>query len=279
MADPTFINHYREEQVQTFEQRYSMLRVGCVQEAVVKGNSAVFQVSGSGGATAVTRGVNGLIPYTRTDNTQNTCSLAEKHAPFERTNFDIFATQGDQRKAMQVEAVGTLNRDIEDVIIAQLDTATNDTGAAVEASVDLVQHALTVLGNNDVDIEEEDNMFGLISPAFRRFIQMAPEFSSKDYVNVQPYMGPARRMLRWNGVNWIASSRITGKGTAAEKCYVWHKRAIGHAANSTEMKVEMDYDKKQDLSWCRATLYHGAKLLQNSGIVQMLHDGSRYAAA
>jgi len=279
MADPTFQTHYRDEQITTFEMRYSLLRVGCVQEAAIKGGSAVFQVSGSGSASAVTRGTGGLIPYSRTDNTQNTCTLAEKHAPFERTNFDIFATQGDQRKQMQVEAVGTLNRDIEDVIIAQLDTATNDTGASVEASVDLVQHALTILGNNDVDVEDEENVFGLISPAFKRLIQMTPEYSSKDYVTMQPFMGPPRKMMRWNGVNWITSSRVTGKATATEKCYVWHKRAIGHAANSTEMKVEMDYDKKQDLSWCRATLYHGAKLLQNSGIVQMKHDGSRYAAA
>lgn len=279
MADPTFVTQYRQGQIATFEQRYSQLRVGCTQETVIKGNSAVFQVSGSGSATAVTRGVNGLIPYYTTDNTQNTCTLVEAHAPFQRSSFNIFATQGDMVSVMHDEAVGTLNRHIDQAIIDQLDTATQDTGAAAKASVGLVMHALTILGNNDVPVEEEDNLFGVVSPAFMAYIKQTPEFSSKDYVTIQPFMGPARRMLRWNGVNWMVSTRVTGIGTSSEKCYVWHKRAMGHAANSANMDVQVGYNGEQDYSWARSTLYHGAKLLQNTGIVQILHDGSEYAAS
>lgn len=278
MADPTFITQFRTEQIATFEQRYSQLRVACVQEAVIKGSSAVFQVSGSGSATAVTRGANGLIPYMSTDNTQYTCTLKESHAPFERSQFNIFATQGDMKRQMQEESVGTLNRDIDDVIIAQLDTATQDTGAAQTANLNVVQHAQVILGNNDVDVTEEDNMFAIVTPAFMGYLRQTPEFSSKDYVTVQPLLGPPRRMLRWAGFNWITSTRLTGKGTSSEKCYFLHKKAMGHAANSKEMDVKVGYDDKQDSSWSRATLYHGAKLLQNSGIVQVLHDGSAFAA-
>jgi hypothetical protein len=85
MADPTFETIYREQQIATFEQRYSVLRDCCIRETMLKGNSAVFQVSGSGSASAVERGANGQIPYFTTDNTQNTCTLVEAHAPFERT--------------------------------------------------------------------------------------------------------------------------------------------------------------------------------------------------
>jgi hypothetical protein len=60
---------------------------------------------------------------------------------------------------------------------------------------------------------------------------------------------------------------------------MYHRNSIGHAANSKEMAVEVDYDRKQDLSWSRATLFHGSKLLQNTGIVQMIHDGSAYVAS
>lgn len=278
MADPTFVTQYRTEQINTFEQRYSMLRVGCVQEAVIKGNSAVFQVSGSGSATAVTRGSNGQIPYQSTDNTQYTATLMEAHAPFERTSFNIFATQGDMKRQMQVESVGTLNRDIDDAVVAQLDTATQDTGAAQVASLNLVQHAQVILGNNDVDVTEEDMMWAAVTPAFMGYLRQIPEYASKDYVNIQPMMGPPRRTLRWAGFNWMVSTRLTGKGTSSEKCYFWHQRSMGHAANSKEMDVKLGYDEKQDSSWTRATLYHGAKLLQNSGIVQVLHDGSGFAA-
>jgi hypothetical protein len=279
MSDPVFITQYRDEHIAAFEQNYSILRVGCVQEAVIKGNTATFLVSGSGGASAVTRGSNGLIPYGNTDNTQYSCTLSEKHAPFERTGFNIFASQGDQKRIMQMGSVAVLNRDIDQVIIDQLDTATQDTGAAVTASLDLVIKSQVILGNAEVPIEEEDNMFAVISPAFRGYLMQTTEFSSGDYVNVKPFNGPARRMWRWMGVNWMVHPNLTGNGTSAEKCYMWHKNAIGHAANSKEMEVEVDYDKKQAISWSRATLYHGAKLLQNTGIVQMMHDGSAYVAS
>jgi hypothetical protein len=59
---------------------------------------------------------------------------------------------------------------------------------------------------------------------------------------------------------------------------MYHRNAIGHAANTAEMMVEAGYERKQQVSWTNASLYHGAKLLQNSGVVQMLHDGSALAA-
>jgi hypothetical protein len=87
MADSAFMTTYRDEHITAFEQNFSLLRATCVQEAVIKGNQAVFLVSGSGGVSAVTRGVNGLIPYATVENTQYTCVLTEQHAPFERKSL------------------------------------------------------------------------------------------------------------------------------------------------------------------------------------------------
>jgi hypothetical protein len=279
MADPTFVTQYRNEQIATFEQRYSILRATCVQEAVAKGNSAVFQVSGSGSASAIERGVNGLIPYYTTDNTQSTATLVEAHAPFQRTSFNIFATQGDMKKVMHDEAIGTLNRHIDQKVIDQLDTATNDTGTSQAASMDIVMKSQVILGNNNVPIEEEDNMFAVITPAFRAYMLQTTEFASGDYVDVKPLVGPVRKMWRWAGINWMLHTGLSGAATSTEKCYMYHKRCIGHAANSKEMQVIVGYNEEQDYTYARATLYHNAKLLQNSGIVQMKHDGSGYAAA
>lgn len=279
MVDSAFQTQYRDEHIAAFEQNYSMLRVCCVQEAMIKGNQAVFLVSGSGGATAVTRGTNGYIPYGTVENVQNTCTLLEYHAPFERTGFNIFASQGDQRRIMQLASVAVLNRNIDQLIIDQLDTATQDTGTSAKASLDLVVKSRTILGNAEVPLSEEDNMFAVISPAFEGYLMQTAEFASADYVEVKPFVGPAKRMRRWMGVNWFVHPNLTGVGTSTEKCYMFHKNAMGHAANSKEMAVEVDYDRKQDLSWSRATLFHNAKLLQNTGVVQMKHDGSAYAAS
>ena len=279
MADPTFVVQYRSEQIATFEQRYSILRATCVQEAVAKGNQATFQVSGSGSASAVERGNNGLIPYFTTDNTQSTATLVEAHAPFQRTSFNIFATQGDMKKVMHDEAIGTLNRHIDQKVIDQLDTATNDTGTSQAASMDMVMKSQVILGNNNIPIEEEDNMYAVITPAFRAYMLQTTEFASGDYVDVKPLNGPVRRMWRWAGINWMLHTGLSGATTSTEKFYMYHKRSMGHAANSKEMQVIVGYNEEQDYTYARATLYHNAKLLQNSGIVQLKHDGSAYAAA
>lgn len=279
MAVEAFVTQYREEYIASFEQDYSMLRACTVRHTQIKGNSAVFLVAGSGGASAVTRGSNGLIPYSSISNVQSTCTLLEKHAGFEMTGFNVFANQGDQRGIMQKSSIAVLNRDIDQAIIDQLDTATQDTGTSATATIDMVIKSRTILGNAEVDLSDEDGMCGVITPAFEGYLMQTTEFSSADYVEVKPYAGPAKRMRRWMGVNWFVHPNLSGVGTATEKCYLFHRNALGHAANSSEMDVRVDYDAKQDMSWTRATLFHGAKLLQNTGIVQMKHDGSVYVAS
>lgn len=269
---------YREEYIASFEQNYSLLKVATVRETLIKGNSAVFLVAGSGGATAVTRGSNGQIPYKSVSNTQNTCTLVEKHGPFEMTGFDVFANQGNQKDIMMKASQAVLNRDIDQSIIDQLDTATVNTGSAVTASLNLVVKAKTILGNAEVDLTQEDKLFAAISPAFEGYLAQVKEFASADYVEVKPFVGPSRRYRRWFGINWMTHPNLTGNGTSSEYCYMWHQDAIGHAANSAEMMVDAGYERKQQVSWTNATLFHGAKVLQNSGIVQMVHDGSALAA-
>lgn len=268
---------YKKDFVPAFEQKVSLLKLTTTKESVLNGNQATFLVSGSASDTAVTRGTNGLIPYNNPTNSQLTATLAEKHAPYELTGFNVFASQGDQIKVMRNESIAVINRDIDLTLLAELANATQDFGSGT-ASLATVLGAQAILGNGDVAIEDEDNMFAIISPAFRGYLMQTTEFASGDYVEVKPFGGPARRMFRWNGVNWIVSSRVTGLGTSAEICYMFHRNAIGYAVNVGEERVYAGYDEKQDLSWSRATVYHGAKILQNTGIVKITHDGSAFVA-
>lgn len=273
MAQTAFMTQYRPEYIATFERKQSLLRSTTVTEASIKGTTAVFLTAGSGGATATTRGANGLIPARASSLTQNSCTLTEYHDLVEATRFTTDMSQGDIRKVMQENSVDTLNRKIDDQIIAQLDTATINTTAAT-ASLNVVTTALAYLASQNVPVEEEDNMFGLITPAFKKYLMQIPEFSNAEYVEVKPFVGPAKKQLRWMGVNWIVHSGLTGINTSSEKCYMYHKNAIGHAADSANLNASAGYDDRQDFYWARASLFMGAKLLQNSGVVQMLHDGS-----
>jgi len=266
-----------------FEQHQSLVRDSVTNEAVIKGNQATFLVADSGGATAVTRGVNGLIPARADNNTQSTATLQEWHDLVRKTNFNIFASQGNQREIMQKTTMAVVNRKIDDDIITVLNTATNDTGAAATASLQMVIHAQTILGNNDVPYDGQ--IYGLITPAFLGRLQMVKEFASADYVKKAPLDGDqaqwrdAPGYYVWNGVMWIVHPNLPGKGTNAEKCFLYHRSAVGHAVNTDGMECPIGYDEEQAYSWCRCSVDMGTVLLQNSGVAVMNHDGSGFAAS
>lgn len=275
MSDTAFKTQYRDEYIAAFEQRQSLVRKTVTTAAEIRGNAAVFLVAGSGGATAVTRGVNGLIPARADDNTQLTCTLAEWHDLVRKTRFNVFASQGDQRRIMQETTMAVVNRKIDSDIIAALETGTQDTGTAATASLDLVMYGLTILGNNAVPLD--GNISALITPAFHAYLMQTKEFASIDYINNKPFDGNPMA-YRWAGVNFIVHPNLTGKATNAEKCLMYHRDAIGHAIDMESLQTPIGYDEEQDYSWARASGFFGSKLLQNTGVVVINHDGSAYAA-
>lgn len=281
MAESAFQIQYRDEFIAGFEQRQSLLRETVTTEAVIKGGSAVFLVADSGGATTVTRGLNGTIPGRADNLTQNTCTLTEEHDKVIKTGFNIFASQGNQRAIMQQSSMGVVNRKIDSQIITELNTGTVNTGAAVPGSVTLFAKAQTMLGNSEVPWD--GNIALLCSPAFLAYLQLAPEFSNAQYVDTKanvndPAWKDKPQMYRWRNVLIVPHPNVPGVGTAAEKCFMYHRSAIGHAADTGGMQSIVDYDKEDDYSYARTTLYMGCKLLQNAGVVVINHDGLALSA-
>lgn len=283
MADTAFQTQFRQEFIAGFEQRKSLLRESVTTEVQVKGNQATFLVADSGGASAVTRGTNGRIPGRPDNLTQKTVTLKEWHDVPERTGFNLFASQGDGRRIMQETAMAVINRKIDDEIIDQLETATNNTGSAVTANLNLVLRAKTILGNNKVP--SDGALTAVVTPAFMAYLHMVKEFGNADYVNRKPLdTGEADwmdqvKVYRWLGINWIEHTGLPGAGTSAEKCFMYHRTAVGHAAPSDLIQTYANYDERDDYSYCRCTTYMGGVLLQNAGVVVMNHDGSQLVAA
>jgi hypothetical protein len=122
-------------------------------------------------------------------------------------------------------------------------------------------------------------MFAVVTPAFIGYLLQVKEFASADYVDVKPLVGPCRKYRRWAGFNWIEHPRLSGVGTSSEKCYAFHRSAIGHAVDKAGIQSPVGYDEEQAYSWARASVTMGSRLLQNAGVVQMLHDGSAFAAS
>jgi len=284
MADIAFQQQFRQEFIGAFEMTKTQLRETVVKEADVRGNQATFLVAGSGGAEAKTRGVDGKIPATKSDLNQYTCTLVEQHHKEIRTSFDILSSQGNIRDVMQRSAAAVINRAMDQQIIDELANATVNTGAAATASLNLVVRAKTILGNNKVRTED-GQLFGLVTPAFMGYLQTLKEFSSVDYVDMKALVGgdggfsDGNRIARWMGINWITHSELDGAGTSNETCYIYHRDAIGHACHKEGASIVADYDEEDDYSFVRASFHAQAKILQNTGIVKIAHDGSALAAA
>jgi hypothetical protein len=282
MSDTAFQTQYRQEFIQAFEQHQSLLRETVTTEAVIKGNQAVFLVAGSGDSEAVTRGVDGRIPARADDNTQNTATLREWHDLVRKTGFNVFASQGNQRSIMQMTTMAVLNRKIDDLIITQLNTGTVTIGSSSTLpSVPLFQNGRVKLSN--ASVPWDSNITLLCQPSFLAYLEQAPEFTNAEYINLRPYAGedPSWKdrpmAYRWRNSLIIEHPNLPGKGTSSEKSFLYHKSAIGHAADTAGMQSPVGYDDEQDYSWARCTCYMGSVVLQNTGIINITADGSAYA--
>lgn len=281
MADTAYQRKYRQEFIKGFEKRQSLLRHTVVTEAEVNGNEAIFLVADSGGATAVTRGVNGDIP-TRPDNlNQYTATLQEWHDVPERTRFNIYASQGDGRRIMQETSMAVINRKIDSDIRTALSAGTQtltmtQTGAA-NFLADVLDLVVTLSENNANDEEP----FAIISPAFRANLMTLTQFTSSDYITgLEAFKNVSKsKAFNWNGINWIVDSEVSGVGTASATCYIYNRNAIGHACDMERIQTLVGYDEKNDKSWARCTTFMGSKLLQNTGVVKITHDDTTIIGA
>jgi len=282
MVDIVFQTQYRDEFIAGFEQHQSLLRDTVTTESVIKGNQAVFLVADSGDAESVTRGNSGLIPARSDNQSQNTAILTEEHDLVRKTNFNVFASQGNQRQIMQMTTMAVINRKIDSQITVIMNTGTVTIGSATTLpSVDLFQNGRVKLSN--ASVPWDSNITLLCQPAFLAYLEQAPEFASADFVNLRSYAGQDASWrdqpmaYRWRNAMICEHPNLPGKGTSSEISFLYHKNAVGHAADTAGMECPVGYNEEQAYSYARCTMHMGAVLLQNSGVVVITADGSKYA--
>lgn len=292
MADTALQIQYRQSFQDGFEQRQTLLRDLVTTEAVFAGNQAKFLIADTGGARAVTRTAGGLIP-SRPDNlTQPTITLREIFDKPIETNFNIFATQGGsgvRMAIMQKGTMGVVNREIDQDIITALNTATLNTGAAASGAtpaniLTMLAKARAILQNGEVPWDNQ--ITALVTPAFESYLMIGvPQYASADYVNSKPFEDGGNlwsdrpRYRHWMGMNWVVHPNLPGAGTNAEKNFIFHRSAVGHAANVGGMSSELGYNEEHDYTFALTKIYAGAGLLNNAGVVVMNHDGSALVSA
>lgn len=275
MAANATVAIYLDEFINGFEQRQSLLRDTVTTEALIKGLSATFLVA-LASRSVTTRGSDGLIPAQSDNLAQLTATLVEKHDLVRKTGFNIFAGQADQRRIMQETGMKVLNREIDDNILAALASASVTLGSSTTTmNKTLVNQALTKLFNAEVDNDGE--IYGVVSPAAWHYLTDVTSFVHADYTKNRVLDDTVSinrpSMIEWMNVKWMMHPRLTGVGSTCTM-YVYHKSSMGHAVDTRGIQAAVGYMDEQDYSWARHTIYHGSKLLQNSGIVKITHaDG------
>jgi hypothetical protein len=284
MSETAYQVLYRDEWIHGFERDQALLRGMVTTQTMPMTNGArqaVFLV-GVSGRSWVTRGSNGLIPASSDDLTQTTVTLAEHHDLPQKTNFNIFAGQSDQRAMMQVTSRGVINKGIDDEIIDILETATVEVNATASIMTkQLVNRAITTLVNSHVKFD--GNIYGALTPAAWSALSDIPAFASADYVNKKPMVEGAPssnggvKITDWMGIKWVMHDGLPGIGTNAAQCFIWHKAAIGHAYN--DIQALSGYNEEQDYYFARTSIFSGALKIQNAGIVVINHDDSPFVAS
>ena len=268
MVATAFQTKYRSEALYEFERTNSILTPFTTTDYTVNGEKIVF-LTHSSNREAVTRGSNGLIPASTGDQTQYECVLEEAHDLTQKTRFDISRAQADQRRIMQLEGLAVINRKRDAIILEELEAATTFVNAAAQVmSEELALQWLTELWENDVP--NDGQIVCAVTPRAWSYLNKLDSFSSSDYQGERPWVtGP--QMKTWLGARWMMWTGLTGMGGASATCLAWHPSAIGSGFSPDSFQAMAGYEEEQDYSWQLTSLFMGAKLLQNPGVMKLRH--------
>lgn len=276
MATPESVK-YRREFIGAFNVGVSLLMDRFTPESMDMGRSAVFDVTAVGGRMQA-RSIDGRIPRTNVSDTQVTCTLAEAVKKFEVNDMEAFASQSDERAKMNHRIMESVNQELDYSILTELANAsTSFSASAAPITIDTATKIISALERNSVPINPNDVTF-IASPDVRAKLMNLTAFTSADYVNTKPFAGDSgafsnqRKIKNWLDVGWIFHPNLPGVGTSSCTCYVVHRRALGVAAPSNQIKYSAGYDDQDHYHYASATLKHGSKILQNAGIMKFLHN-------
>ena len=273
---------YIDEWVVRFQRGETYLKNAVTREETLSGNTAIFPIQGAA-PRMNKRGVNGLIASRERVDSQVPVTLEEYHSLETRSSFDIFTSQSNLRMAMQNAGALTAAREVDQVIIEDaLSTATNlyNSGTAIALTFGNVVDIISDL--NAQDVYSSDEITFLWTPKAWARLKTFDEFTSSDYVDYKPLssgLGPMaggvagkERPVRWAGAIHMPHTGLPNIGEANAQCYAFARGAVGHAINEGGIHVNVGYVGEQDYSYARHSVYMGARLLQQSGVLAITHN-------
>lgn len=280
----SFVRQYESLVHYVFQREGGILRPTVRTKSGVVGTSTTFQKIGKGIATTKAR--HGVITPMNQSHTAIECTLSDFYAGDWVDKLDEAKLNIDEREAIAKGGAWALGRKVDDQII----TVANATTQSVQSLT------LTTIGNArgtaldwvsdlwSLDVMNDGNVFGYISPTLDAIWSTIPEYSSADFVNVRPFVEgtPTMRYRNWLGVKWAVHTGASGIGTNACTGHIYHSSAIGYATGSVSMNSADDSGKAvhADITWHGDRAAHfvnhwmsgGACLIDDSGVIEASWD-------
>lgn len=276
MANPEAIM-YRREFVEVYNLGATFLADRFTEESMTMGRSAVFDVATLGGRMS-TRSIDGRIPRRNRSDSQVTCTIDERVAKEEVTDFEKFTSQADERKKINRSIMISVNEEIDYHILTELANAsTSYSASAAPITLDTATKVIATLAQNKVPVGAE-NLTWIISPMMEAKLQNIQGYVSAEYVSTKPletggnqYNG-TRKIKSWLGAGWIVHPNLPNTGTSSCTTYLVHRSALGLAVPSNKIQYEAGRIPGELAECAVAGLMMGAKILQNAGILKFLHN-------
>ena len=266
-----FVDEFRQD----FDRSLSLLRKTVRSDGIAMGQFARFDIVDPSDESQE-RGRDGKIPISQLGLSQVTATIREHFKKYKVDSFDLFRSNPNIRSAMSARGVASINKAIDNLIIQEMDTTTNQvspTGAAL-STLSTVTDWIVRLWENDVP--QDGRVWGVITPRAQMQMLKINEYKSADFIRMEDKpvakeMMPSNGYRSWLGVKWLAHTGLTGARSNNASCYIYHEDAIAHMIDGDpEMRVY--YVEMEDQYECWAKARHAAKVCLPRGIVRFRHD-------
>lgn len=275
MADiaGSFITQYAGEVHVQYQQGGSRLRNTVrVKEGVV-GATTKFTKIGKGIATQKTR--NGAITPMNVDHAQVEAVLQDWYAPDYVDKLDELKVQHSERRALSQAGGYAVGRKIDEIIIkaALLNLPSGQIMGSGTALLDLDNCLEAFAAMNQASVPDDGERFAIVGPLQWNALLKIEQFANADYVGDEEFAWlKGAESKRWLNTVWMMHTGLPQTGTgasAATRCLMYHRSAIGLAENGQGIFTEVNYVPEKAAWLCNNMISAGAVAIDQEGIVSM----------
>jgi hypothetical protein len=269
-VDAVFVKQFEAEIHEAYQRQGSKLRPTVRSKTGVTGSSTHFPKVGKGTAAAKTR--HGSVPLMNLEHGQVECVLQDYYAGDWVDRLDELKTNVDERQVVANAGAYALGRKTDELIIAALDTATQEAVGTASGTTDSdgltlakVLLAFEMLGA--ADVPDDGQRFAVVGWKQWSALLSIEEFASAEYVGDDALPWKGTQAKRWLGGLWMPHSGLTKSGNL-RFCYFYHRTAIGHAA-AADIATDITWHGDRAAHFVSNMMSQGAVLIDGAGVVRM----------